>query len=244
MSGENPLHHFELHPLVNLHLGGLDISINKAIIAMWIGLALVYLFFMLVVSKGVKLVPGKLQSVGEMALEFIRGMTDEFIGEEGKKYFNFIAALFFFIFACNFIGLVPGSYTITSQLVVTGAFSVLIFLMTLLIGFAKHGLHFLGILVPPGVPKIMIPFMVIVETISLLARPISLSVRLFANMTAGHTVLGVLFALTLTAPGWVAWLPFGFTIIINVLEMAIALIQAYIFATLTCVYIGDVIKLH
>ncbi len=244
MAGENPLHHFELHPLVHMQLGGLDISINKAIIAMWIGLALVYLFFMLVVSKGVRLIPGKLQSLGEVALEFIRGMTDEFIGEEGKKYFHFIAALFFFVFACNLIGLVPGSYTITSQLVVTGAFSVLIFLMTLLIGFAKHGLHFLGILVPPGVPKIMIPFMVIVETISLLARPISLSVRLFANMTAGHTVLGVLFALTLTAPTWVAWLPFGFTVIINVLEVAIALIQAYIFATLTCVYIGDVIKLH
>lgn len=116
--------------------------------------------------------------------------------------------------------------------------------MTLLIGFAKHGLHFLGILVPPGVPKIMIPFMVIVETISLLARLISLSVRLFANMTAGHTVLGVLFALTMSAPIWIGWLPFGFTVIINVLEMAIALIQAYIFATLTCVYIGDVIKLH
>ncbi len=244
MSGENPLHHFELHPIATMHLGSLDISINKAIIAMWIGLALVYLFFMLVVSKGVKLVPGKLQSLAEVALEFIRGMTDEFIGEEGKKYFHFIAALFFFIFACNFIGLVPGSYTMTSQLVVTGAFSILIFIMTLFIGFAKHGLHFLGILVPPGVPKIMIPFMVVVETISLLARPISLSVRLFANMTAGHTVLGVLFALTMSAPIWIGWLPFGFTIIINVLEMAIALIQAYIFATLTCVYIGDVIKLH
>lgn len=244
MAGENPLHHFELHPIVHMHLGGLDISINKAIIAMWIGLALVFLFFMLVVKSGINLVPGKLQSLAEVALEFIRGLVDEFIGEEGRKYFHFVAAIFFFIFACNVIGLVPGSYTMTSQLVVTGAFAVMIFVMTLFIGFARHGLHFLSILVPPGVPKIMIPFMVIVETISMLARPISLSVRLFANMTAGHTVLGVLFALTMSAPIWLGWLPFGFTVIINVLEVAIALIQAYIFATLTCVYIGDVIKLH
>jgi len=244
MAAENPLHHFELHTLIPIHLGGLDVSINKAVVAMWIGLAIVYLFFMLAAKNGLQLIPGKLQNMAELALEFLRGLVDEFIGEEGKKYFNFVAALFFFILACNLIGLVPGSYTMTSQLVVTGAFAVMIFVMTLLIGFAKHGLHFLSILVPPGVPKIMIPFMVIVETISMLARPISLSVRLFANMTAGHTVLGVLFALTMSAPVWIGWLPFGFTVIINVLEVAIAVIQAYIFATLTCVYIGDVIKLH
>ena len=241
---ESPLHHFELHPLIQLHLGPLDISINKAVIVMWIGLALIFFFFLFVARRGLALVPGKAQNVAEVSLEFIQGMVDEFIGEEGKKYFHFIAALFFFIFACNAIGLVPGSYTLTSQLVVTGAFAILIFLMTLVIGFAKHGAHFLTILIPPGVPKIMIPFMVPIEIISMLARPISLSVRLFANMTAGHTVLGVLFGLTLTAPVWISFLPFGFTVIINVLELAIALIQAYIFATLTCVYIGDVIKLH
>jgi F-type H+-transporting ATPase subunit a len=146
--------------------------------------------------------------------------------------------------SCNLIGLIPGSYTITSQLVVTGIFATIIFIMTLIIGFAKHGAHFLSILVPPGVPKIMIPVMVPIEMISMLARPLSLSVRLFANMTAGHTVLAVLFGLVLSAPAWISWMPFGFTIVINGLEIAIALIQAYIFTTLTCVYIGDVIKLH
>ncbi|NIY18821.1 MAG: F0F1 ATP synthase subunit A, partial [Nitrospinaceae bacterium] len=189
--------------------------------------------------------PGKLQSVAEIGLEFIDGMCREYIGEkEGKSYFSFVAALFFFILACNLIGLVPGSYTITSQLVVTGAFALAIFFMTLVIGFVKHGLHFLSILVPPGVPKLLIPFMVPIEVISLLARPLSLSVRLFANMTAGHTVLAVLFGLALSASLWIGWLPFGFTVIINGLEVAIAFIQAYIFTTLTCVYIGDVIKLH
>jgi F-type H+-transporting ATPase subunit a len=152
--------------------------------------------------------------------------------------------LFFFILACNLIGMIPGSYTITSQLVVTGIFAICIFVLTLVIGFAKHGGHFLSILVPPGIPKLMIPLMIPIEIISMLARPISLSVRLFANMTAGHTILAVLFGLAMSASLLIGWLPFGFTIIINGLEIAIAFIQAYIFTILTCVYIGDVIHLH
>ena len=242
---ESPLHHFEVHTIIPIHIGGLDLSVNNAVVAMWVGLAIVAGAFMLVVNRGVSPIPGKLQSILEVALEFIRGMVFEFIGEEeGKKYVSFIATLFLFILACNLIGLVPGSYTITSQVVVTGAFAIGIFILTLGIGFSKHGIHFFEILVPPGVPKIMIPLMVPIEIISMLARPISLAVRLFANMTAGHTVLAVLFGLAMTGPLWLGWLPFGFTIVINGLEIAIAFIQAYIFTTLTCVYIGDVIKLH
>ena len=242
---ESPLHHFEVHTIIPIHIGGLDLSVNNAVVAMWVGLAIVAGAFMLVVNRGVSPIPGKLQSILEVALEFIRGMVFEFIGEEeGKKYVSFIATLFLFILACNLIGLVPGSYTITSQVVVTGAFAIGIFILTLVIGFSKHGMHFFGILVPPGVPKIMIPLIVPIEIISMLARPISLAVRLFANMTAGHTVLAVLFGLAMTGPLWLGWLPFGFTIVINGLEIAIAFIQAYIFTTLTCVYIGDVIKLH
>ncbi len=242
---ESPLDHFKIHTIIPIHIGGLDLSINNAVVAMWAGLAIVVGTFTLAVSRGVSPVPGKLQSVLEVALEFIRNMVFEFIGEEeGKKYIPFIATLFLFILACNLIGLVPGSYTITSQLAVTGAFAVGIFILTLVIGFRRHGINFFGILVPPGVPKIIIPLIVPIEIISMLARPISLAVRLFANMTAGHTVLAVLFGLAMTGPLWLGWLPFGFTIAINGLEIAIALIQAYIFTTLTCVYIGDVIKLH
>lgn len=245
MSMESPLHHFELHPIIPMSVMGLDISINKAVIAMWIGSAVIFGVFMLVVKGGVSLIPGKVQSLAEMILEFIGGMVDEFIGEADRaKFLPFIASLFLFILACNLIGLIPGSYTITSQLVVTGAFAVGIFIMTLVIGFGRHGMHFLSVLVPPGVPKVMIPLMIPIEIISMLARPISLAVRLFANMTAGHTVLAVLFGLAMSSPLWVGWLPFGFTVIINGLEIAIAIIQAYIFTTLTCVYIGDVIKLH
>jgi len=242
---ENPLHHFELHPLIHLSLMGFDVSINKAVIAMWVGLLAVFGLFMLVVKSGVRLIPGKLQITAEIALGFIRDMVEEFIGkEEAHKYFPFIATLFFFILACNLIGMIPGSYTITSQLVVTGVFAISVFILTLFIGFVKHGFHFLSILVPPGVPKIMIPLMIPIEIISMIARPVSLSVRLFANMTAGHTILYVLFGLAMSTPLMIGWLPFGFTVAINGLEIAIAFIQAYIFTILTCVYIGDVIHLH
>jgi len=242
---ENPLHHFEVHPIFHMSLMGFDISINKAIIAMWVGLSIMFGLFMLVVKSGVRLIPGKLQVVAEIALGFIMDMVEEFIGKkEAPKYFPFIATIFFFVLACNLIGTIPGSYTITSQLVVTGVFASFIFVLTLFIGFAKHGLNFFGILVPPGVPKIMIPVMIPIEVISMIARPVSLSVRLFANMTAGHTILYVLFGLAMSTPLMIGWLPFGFTIAINGLEIAIAFIQAYIFTILTCVYIGDVIHLH
>ena len=242
---ENPLHHFEIHPIFHMSLMGFDISINKAIIAMWVGLSIMFGLFMLVVKSGVRVIPGKLQSVAELALGFIMDMVEEFIGKkEAPKYFSFIATIFFFVLACNLVGMIPGSYTITSQLVVTGVFASFIFVLTLFIGFAKHGFHFFGILVPPGVPKIMIPVMIPIEVISMIARPVSLSVRLFANMTAGHTILYVLFGLAMSTPLMIGWLPFGFTVAINGLEIAIAFIQAYIFTILTCVYIGDVIHLH
>ena len=228
-----------------MSLMGFDISINKAVIAMWVGLSIMFGLFMLVVKSGVRVIPGKLQVVAELALGFIMDMVEEFIGKkEAPKYFPFIATIFFFVLACNLVGMIPGSYTITSQLVVTGVFASFIFILTLFIGFAKHGFHFLGILVPPGVPKIMIPVMIPIEVISMIARPVSLSVRLFANMTAGHTILYVLFGLAMSTPLMIGWLPFGFTVAINGLEIAIAFIQAYIFTILTCVYIGDVIHLH
>ena len=241
---EIPLHLFELHPLVHLNLMGIDISLNKGIFIMWLGLALVFSMFLLIRKTGLRLVPTKLQSIAEMLLLFLRGLVDDFISKEERKFFPFVAALFFFILSCNVIGLFPGSYTLTSQLVVTGTFATFIFLMTLFIGFGRHGLRFLGILLPAGIPKILIPLMIPIEIISMLARPFSLAVRLFANMTAGHTILAVLFGMTLSLPWFLGVLPFGFTVAINGLELMVALIQAYIFTTLTCFYIGDVIKMH
>ncbi len=240
---ENPLHHFELHAIVPLSLFGLDISINKAVIMMWIACGLIFVFFR-AAGAARSLIPGKIQSVGEISVDFLRGITTEYMGDEGKKYLPFIASLFFFILACNLIGLVPGAYTVTSQLIVTGAFALLVYLISMVVGFGKHGLGFLKILVPSGTPLWLIPLMIPIEVISQLARPVTLALRLFANMTAGHTVLAVLFGLTVALKFYLGWLPFGFSVGVYILEMFIAFIQAYIFSVLACVYIGDAIKLH
>jgi F-type H+-transporting ATPase subunit a len=240
---DNPLHPFELHPLLPLSLFGLDISINKAVVVMWLVVALVIFLFFRARSSG-SLIPTKLQSLAEMLVDFIRGIIEDTMGKEGMRYFHLITALFLFILFCNLLGLIPGSYTVTSQLVVTGVFAVSVYVLSVVIGFSIHGAKFLGILIPPGTPGWLIPLMIPIELISHLARPVSLSVRLFANMTAGHTILGVLFGLAIAGGVLIGWLPFAFTVALYALELGIAFIQAYIFTILTCVYMGDAIHPH
>lgn len=240
---DNPLHAFELHPLVPLSLFGLDISINKAVVVMWLVVALVIFLFFRARSSG-SLIPTKLQSLAEMLVDFIRGIIEDTMGKEGMRYFHLISTLFLFILFCNLLGLIPGSYTVTSQLVVTGVFAVSVYVLSVVIGFSIHGAKFLGILIPPGTPGWLIPLMIPIELISHLARPVSLSVRLFANMTAGHTILGVLFGLAIAGGVLIGWLPFAFTVALYALELGIAFIQAYIFTILTCVYMGDAIHPH
>ena len=242
---ESPLHHFEVHNIIPIHIGGLDLSISNAVVAMWVGLALIGSMFVLPAKRGLSLVPGRLQNVLEIAMEFIRSMVFEFIGEEeGKKYIPFIASLFLFILACNLIGMVPGSYTITCQIVVTGVFAIGIFIMTLVIGFSKHGLHFFSFFVVPGLPWYMLPILIPIEVISYLARPISLSVRLFANMLAGHTLLKVFAGFVVAMPFFTGVLPLVFIVALTGLEILIAFLQAYVFAILTCLYINDAYHLH
>ncbi|HJR76661.1 MAG TPA: F0F1 ATP synthase subunit A [Nitrospiraceae bacterium] len=240
---ESPLHPFELHNFVPISLGGLDISINKAVIMMWVVVGFVALF-MITASSSRKLIPSKLQNLAELFVEFIRSMILDTMGQQGMKYFPLIATLFLFILFCNLLGLIPGTYTVTSQLIVTGVFAVAVYGLSVAIGFAVHGAKFLGILVPPGTPGWLLPLMIPIELVSQLARPISLAVRLFANMTAGHTILGVLFGLAISGGLLLGWLPFAFTIAMNALEIGIAFIQAYIFTVLSCVYLGDAITLH
>src|SRR5437879_9665381 len=287
----NPLHPFELQPYVPLSLFGLDISLNKAVIMMWVVIALAA-GFLYMAGRQRRLVPTRLQSVAEVLVEFIRSMILDTMGEKGLRFFPFVATLFVFILFCNLLGLIPGTYTVTSQIVVTGAFALFVYGLSIVVGFALHGLKFLQILIPPGTPFWLLPLMVPIELVSQLARPLSLAVRLFANMTAGHTILAVLFGMVVSIPLiaaplavkigllilmvvlivgwrrviaatgtwglvgmcilipvilsviWSRWLPFAFSIAINGLEVAIALIQAYIFTILTCVYLGDAFNLH
>ncbi len=239
----NPLHPFELHSYGDFSPFGLDISLNKAVIMMWVIIALAA-FLLIQAGGGRRLVPTRLQSLAELLVEFIRGMILDTMGEKGMRFFPFIAALFVFILFSNLLGLIPGLYTVTSQIVVTAVFALFVYAMSIVVGFAIHGFRFLGILIPPGTPVLLLPLMMPIELISQLARPVSLAVRLFANMTAGHTILAVLFGMAISLPLLIGWVPFAFTIAMNGLEVGIAFIQAYIFTILTCVYLGDAINLH
>lgn len=240
---ENPLHPFELHPLAHWSLFGIDISPNKAVVMMWI-IIIAVAGLLITAAASRRLVPTKLQSLAELLVDFIRGMILDTMGPAGLRFFPFVATLFLFILFSNLLGLIPGSYTVTSQIVVTAAFALFVYLMSVVVGFVLHGAKFLGILVPPGTPGWLLPLMIPIELVSQLARPVSLAVRLFANMTAGHVILAVLFGLALAGGALIGWLPFAFTIAMNVLEVGIAFIQAYIFTVLTCVYLGDAITLH
>ncbi|MBF0142703.1 MAG: F0F1 ATP synthase subunit A [Magnetococcales bacterium] len=239
----DPLHHFQVHNIVDLELFGLDISISNSVLWMWIALGLAFFFFHYALKKP-SVVPGRLQSLAELVFLFARDVVDQTIGEKGKAFFPGILTLFLFVLFCNLTGLIPGSFTATSQLVVTGTLAVGVFIFSTGLGFYKHGAHYLHFFVPSGLPPLLLPLMVPIEIISYLARPVSLSVRLFANMTAGHTVLAVLFFFCADLQWFGSWLPFGFSVVFTAVEIFIGIIQAYIFTILTCVYINDAIHMH
>lgn len=235
---ENPLEHFELHRVAELHLFGLDLSINQGVLTMWLAVAAVFTLFAVAAAKR-ETIPGMVQNLAEIGVEFIHDMAEDNIGPNGHRYVPFLITLFLFVLFLNMWGLLPGQFTVTSQLIVTAALAIAVYAISLGVGFYKHGIGFLRILVPAGTPGWLIPLMIPVEILSQLARPLSLAVRLFANMTAGHTILAVLFGMALGLPLWAGWLPFGLTVVINALELFIAFIQAYIFVMLSCVYFGD-----
>jgi F-type H+-transporting ATPase subunit a len=240
----DPLHHFQVHKIMDMSILGIDISISNSVLWMLIAAGFAFLFFTHCI-KNAKQVPGRMQSLAELGYLFILDMVDDIIGKkDGRKFFPYIFTLFYFVLFCNLSGLIPGSFTATSQIIVTGTFAASIVTFTLLFGFYTHGAHYLKFFVPTGVPVLLMPLMIPIEIISFLARPVSLSVRLFANMTAGHTMLAVMFFYVVTLPVFGAWLPFGFTVVFTGVEIFIGFIQAYIFTILTCVYINDAVHMH
>ena len=236
----NPMEHFELHTLIQISLFGIDISINEAVVMMWIVVIVVFGLFW-IVSQRVRPIPGRLQNLVEIVIEFLKDMIRQNMGEAGLVFLPFLSSLFLFILFCNLLGLVPGAYTATSQLIVTGSIAVLVSLVSLGVGFARHGMK---IFVPPGAPLWLLPFLIPIEVISQLIRPFSLAIRLFANMTAGHTILAVMFGFVITLKLYIAWLPLGFTVFLSAFEIVIALFQAYIFTLLASTYIGEAIQQH
>jgi F-type H+-transporting ATPase subunit a len=238
----SPLHQFEIHPIIPITLGNTDVSFTNSSLFMVITLGLVSAFMILGMRRSA-IVPGRWQCAAELAYEFVAGLLRDTVGQEGRKYFPFVFTLFMFILCGNLLGLVPYSFTFTSHIVVTFALAFVIFIGVTVLGFAKHGMHFFSFFVPPGTPLPMYPLLIPIEVISYLSRPISLSVRLFANMLAGHTLLKVI-AGFVAALGFFGVLPLAFVVALTGLEILIAFLQAYVFTILTCLYINDALHLH
>jgi F-type H+-transporting ATPase subunit a len=239
----SPMEQFEIKRLLNLQIGGLDASYTNS--ALWMTVAVILATLIFVVGMRQKaLVPGRLQSVAELGYEFIAGMVRDNVGDGGKKYFPFVLTLFVFILLCNLLGMIPYSFTPTSHIIVTFAMAAVVFIGVTIIGFVRHGAHFLSLFVPKGVPWPLLLLLVPIEIISYFIRPFSLSIRLFANMLAGHTMLKVFggFVVMLGILG--GWAPLAFIVVFTGLEFLIAFLQAYVFAILTCLYLNDAVHLH
>jgi F-type H+-transporting ATPase subunit a len=241
--GASPLHQFMIERLgPPLHIGPYDISFTNSSLFMAISVVLITGFIMYSMS-GARLVPTRWQSAAELSYEFIANMVRDNVGSAGRPYFPFIFSLFMFVLFGNLIGMIPYTFTYTSHIIVTFAMAFFIFLMVTLIAIKRHGFHFLTYFAPKGLPLPLQVLLVPIEIISYLIRPMTLSIRLFANMMAGHTML-VIFASFVFALGIFGILPLAFDVFFILLELLVAVLQAYVFTILTCIYLHDAIHLH
>jgi F-type H+-transporting ATPase subunit a len=236
------MYQFEINRYLKLDLFGLDASFTNSS-AFMVAAVVVIVGFLTIAMNNRSLVPTRMQSVAELSYEFIANLLRENVGKEGIKYLPFVFSLFMFILACNMLGMLPYSFTVTSHIAVTFAMAALVFVVVTLIGFARHGLGFLKLFVPDGVPLVLLILIVPIELISYMIRPISLSVRLFANMMAGHTMLKV-FAGFVVSLGAFGVVPLIATIAFTGLEFVVAFLQAFIFSVLTCIYLNDAVNMH
>ena len=245
----DPIHQFVITPIIPFEVSGIDLSFTNSSLWMAIGAVTSTLFLMFAIQKQA-LIPSRLQAVSELMYEFVAGMIRENIGSRGRKYFPLIFTLFIVVLMGNVLGLLPYSFTYTSHIIVTLSLALLIFFTVTVLGFVNHGVKFLSLFAPPGVPILMQLLIVPIEVLSFLIRPITLSLRLFANMMAGHLMLKVFagfstMMLALGGFGIVAGLvPMFFNVALYILELLVAVLQAYIFAILSCIYLKDTVDLH
>ena len=240
----NPMHQFNVYRIgPEISFGNIDISFTNASLFMMIS-ALTIISVLYAGTKKKTLVPTKLQLLTELSYTLVSKMISDTAGSKAKPYFPFVFSLFMFVLFCNMLGMLPYSFTVTSHIIVTFALAAVIFVGVTIIGFVNHGVGYLKLFIPSGVPVFLLPLIVIIEIISYLSRPVSLSVRLFANMMAGHTMLKVFggFVISLGIIG--GWLPLSFTVALTGLEILIAFLQAYVFAILTCIYLNDALNLN
>lgn len=240
--GQSPLAQFEIKTLIPLHVGDVNVSFTNSS-AFMVATVLAISLFLVMGMRRNALVPGRWQSVVELSYIFIANLLKDTVGSEGRPYFPFIFTVFMFVLVGNLFGMVPYSFTFTSHIVVTFTMALFVFLGVTLIAIVKHKMHFFTLFMPPGVPMYMAPLLIPIEIISYLSRPISLSVRLFANMLAGHTLMKV-FAGFIVAMGVFGVAPWIFVVALTGLEIVIAFLQAFVFTILTCLYLNDALHLH
>lgn len=246
----SPLEQFQIVSLIPFKLGNFYLSFTNSSFFLMLTTGLIFLLFYMVTMEGGFLIPTRWQTFVEMIYEFVMNLVDEQIGPEGKKYFAFVFTVFTFILFTNLIGMIPYSFTATSHLIVTFSLSLSLFLGITIIGFQTHGLHFFSFLLPKGAPLALAPLLVVLELVSYCFRGVSLGVRLFANMMAGHTLVKILsgFAWTMLSAGGLltiaSSIPFLVVFALTGLELAVAFLQAYVFTILTCIYFHDAIYLH
>ncbi|MGN6287335.1 MAG: F0F1 ATP synthase subunit A [Afipia sp.] len=241
----DPIHQFEIHKIFTIgHIGGHEIAFTNSSAYMF-GIVAIISLLMIGGSAGRRLVPNRFQSLAELSYEFVANMLRDSAGEEGMRFFPFVFTVFMFVMTANLIGIIPYAFTVTSHLIVTLSLALLVFLTVFLYGLYKNGLKFFKLFVPHGIPFYILPLIVVIEIISFLSRPVSHSVRLFANMLAGHITLKVFagFVAGLGALGTAgvlgAVLPLTMTTALTALELLVAFLQAYVFAILTCIYLND-----
>ncbi len=244
----NPMEQFTIERIIPLEVAGRDLSFTNSALWMLFAMLLVSAFLFVGTARP-QLVPGRMQAAVEYLYEFIRDMLRENVGKEGLRYAPLIFAVFVFVLACNLLGMVPfiGSFTPTSHIAVTFALAMIVFVLVVFVGFARHGLHFFSLFLPEGTPLFVAPLVALIEFLSFLSRPFTLAIRLFANMTAGHVLMKVFggFVVSLGAVNLgLGLIPLGVNVALTALELLIAVVQAYVFALLASIYLNDAVNLH
>lgn len=240
----DPIHQFEIHKIIPIEVGGVDFSFTNSALFMVITVVAAS-GFLILSARGRGLVPSRWQSAAEVTYEFIAKTLRDSAGSEGMRFFPFVFSLFMFILFANLIGMFPYFFTVTSHIIITATMAIMVIGTVIVYGFRRHGFRFLKLFVPSGLPGVLLPFVTFIEVLSFISRPISLSIRLFANMLAGHITLKVFagFVATLGSLGFVgvlgALLPLAATVALTALEFLVAALQAYVFAILTCLYLND-----
>lgn len=238
----HPLDQFKIDRLIPLHIGGVDVSFTNSALFMCAAVVIASAIVILGARRR-DLVPGRWQSIAEVSYEFIAKMIDDNVGHEGRQYFPFLFTLFMFVLFGNLLGLTPYGYVFTGQIIVTFALAIVVFIGVTLIGIIRHGFHFLSFFVPAGVPLVLLIILIPIEVLSYFIRPFTLSIRLFANMMAGHTMLAI-FGGFVAALGLAGILPLSVDVLLIFLELLVAVLQAYVFTILSCLYLRDAIHLH